>query len=76
MDKGCLVPDSIVIGMIKSKLEENKEATGYIFDGFPRTVEQAEALDTLLDGMEPPVSGMLSLDVEKTRIDNPVTWSW
>ena len=49
MDKGELVPDAVVIGMIKSKLENNKTAKGFIFDGFPRTVEQAKALDTLLN---------------------------
>ena len=68
MDKGCLVPDSIVIGMIKAKLQENKDARGYIFDGFPRTVEQAKALDELLDENNTPVSGMLSLDVEKQEL--------
>ncbi len=48
MDQGILVPDEVVIGMIDSKLSENKEAAGFIFDGFPRTVKQAEALDNLL----------------------------
>lgn len=70
MDKGFLVPDSIVIGMIKSKLQENKEANGFIFDGFPRTVEQAKALDQLLNENETPVSGMLCLEVEKQELIN------
>lgn len=70
MDKGFLVPDSIVIGMIKTKLLENKEAKGFIFDGFPRTVEQAKALDELLDQNESPVSGMLCLEVEKDELIN------
>ena len=68
MDKGFLVPDSIVIGMIKSKLSENKDANGYIFDGFPRTVEQAKALDELLNENETPVSGMLCLLVENEEL--------
>lgn len=68
MDKGFLVPDSIVIGMIKSKLQENKGANGYIFDGFPRTVEQARALDVLLGENGTPVSGMLCLCVEKQEL--------
>ncbi len=68
MDKGFLVPDSIVIGMIKSKLQENKDANGFIFDGFPRTTEQANALDELLDKNETPVSGMLCLMVEKDEL--------
>lgn len=68
MDKGFLVPDSIVIGMIKSKLQENKGANGYIFDGFPRTVAQAKALDELLNENETPVSGMFCLLVENEEL--------
>lgn len=70
MDKGELVPDSVVIGMIGSKLADNKEANGFIFDGFPRTVAQAEALDQLLNDNETPVSGMLALEVEKQELIN------
>jgi len=70
IDKGFLVPDSIVIGMIKTILQENKEANGYIFDGFPRTVAQAKALDELLDEHNIPVSGMLCLLVEKDELIN------
>ena len=68
IDKGELVPDEIVIGMIKSKLEINHKAAGFIFDGFPRTVAQAEALDMLLNENETPVSGMLCLEVEKQEL--------
>jgi adenylate kinase len=68
MDKGELVPDEVVIGMIKSKLEADKEAKGFIFDGFPRTVDQAEALDHLLNENGTPISGMLSLEVEKQEL--------
>jgi len=70
MDKGFLVPDSIVIEMIKSKLKENKDANGFIFDGFPRTVEQAKALDDLLNENQTPVSGMLCLEVEQQELIN------
>jgi adenylate kinase len=68
MDKGYLVPDSVVIGMIKSKIQEHKDANGFIFDGFPRTVEQAAALDELLNTCKTSVSGMLSLEVEKEEL--------
>jgi adenylate kinase len=68
MDKGELVPDCIVIGMIQNMLKANKEAKGFIFDGFPRTVGQAEALDTLLNKNGTPVSCMLSLEVEKEEL--------
>lgn len=70
MDKGELVPDEVVIGMIKSKLDANKEAKGFIFDGFPRTVDQAVALDKLLNENNVPISGMLSLEVEKQELIN------
>jgi adenylate kinase len=68
MDKGELVPDEIVIGMIKSKLDSVKDAKGFIFDGFPRTVDQAKALDELLNNNGTPISGMLSLEVEKQEL--------
>jgi len=48
IDKGQLVPDEVVIGMISSALDEHSKANGFLFDGFPRTVAQAEALDKLL----------------------------
>ena len=49
IDKGQLVPDEVVIGMISTALDENLGAKGFLFDGFPRTVAQAEALDKLLE---------------------------
>ncbi|HBL78141.1 MAG: adenylate kinase [Bacteroidetes bacterium GWF2_42_66] len=70
MDKGELVPDEIVIEMIKSKLDANRDAAGFIFDGFPRTVAQAKALDTLLNENRMPVSGMLCLEVDKQELIN------
>ena len=68
MDKGELVPDEVVIGMIKSKLNANKGAKGFIFDGFPRTVDQAKALDVLLNENGTPIWGMLCLQVEKQEL--------
>ena len=70
MEKGELVPDSVVIGMIKSKLENNTETKGFIFDGFPRTVDQAKALDVLMNENGTPISAMLSLEVEKQELIN------
>ncbi len=64
MDQGILVPDHIVIGMIRSKLDYNKHANGFIFDGFPRTTAQAEALDKLLSERNTTISMMLALEVE------------
>lgn len=63
MDKGELVPDEVVIGMIKDKLEKNRNVKGIIYDGFPRTVEQAKALDELLEEMDSSIARVLSLKV-------------
>jgi adenylate kinase len=68
MDAGALVPDEVVIGMIGSKLDENEHATGYIFDGFPRTVAQAHALDKLLDFKKAPINIVLSLEVPEQEL--------
>ena len=63
MDKGELVPDSVTIDMLRAKVEDNPEAKGYIFDGFPRTTPQAQALDSLLDSLQTSISACLSLQV-------------
>jgi adenylate kinase len=63
MDQGILVPDEVVIGMIDSKLGENQNAAGFIFDGFPRTVKQAEALDGLLASHNESITVMVALIV-------------
>ena len=68
MDKGHLVPDEVVVGMISTALEENPQAKGFLFDGFPRTAAQAEALDSLLEIKKTPVKVMLALDVGEDEL--------
>lgn len=68
MAKGELVPDSVTIGMLRNKVEKHPNAKGFIFDGFPRTIPQAEALDALLISMDTEVSGLLSLEVGDAEI--------
>jgi adenylate kinase len=68
MDRGDLVPDEVVIGMISSKLDNNPNANGFIFDGFPRTAAQAESLDNLLDEKGTSIAAMLSLKVEDDEL--------
>ena len=63
INAGQLVPDEVVIGMIGKQLEQHKEGGGFIFDGFPRTVEQAQALDELLKGHNTSITGMVELKV-------------
>ncbi len=68
MDKGELVPDSVVVGMIESKIDANASAKGFIFDGFPRTTAQAKALDAMLEKKETPISIMLALFVDDDEL--------
>lgn len=68
IEKGELVPDSVTIGMLKNKVDKHPDAKGFIFDGFPRTTPQAEALDNLLDGMHESVSALIALDVDDEEI--------
>ncbi|HNP53025.1 MAG TPA: adenylate kinase [Ferruginibacter sp.] len=68
MDKGQLVPDEVVIGMISSALDQNPEAKGFLFDGFPRTSAQAEALDKLLELKNTSIAVMLALDVSEEEL--------
>lgn len=68
MDKGELVPDDVVIDMIGNCLNEHKGAKGFIFDGFPRTTEQARALDELLSKHNTGIDTMLSLEVDDEEL--------
>ena len=68
MDEGFLVPDEVVIGMIGSALEKNQQAPGFIFDGFPRTVAQAESLDRLLAQHGTGVACMVALEVGEEEL--------
>ncbi len=68
MDQGLLVPDEVVIGMIRSKIEANSNSAGFIFDGFPRTTGQAEALDKLLAEKNTAITMMLALEVDDDEL--------
>lgn len=63
MDQGQLVPDAVVVGMIDSAITNNPQAKGFLFDGFPRTVAQAEALDSLLQQKGAEINVVLALEV-------------
>ena len=68
MDKGQLVPDEVVIGMIDTCLEKHPQAKGFLFDGFPRTIAQAEALDKLLSLKKTAISKVLALEVTEDEL--------
>lgn len=69
MDEGKLVPDAVVNSMISNKLDANKDAKGFIFDGFPRTVAQAQALDALLISKNEAISVMVALQVDDKELE-------
>ena len=68
MDKGQLVPDEVVIGMVDNYFDRHKGASGFLFDGFPRTVAQARALDNLLDLKMTSISAVVALEVTEEEL--------
>lgn len=68
MDKGQLVPDEVVIGMISTALDKNPQAKGFLFDGFPRTTAQAEGLDALLQEKGTQINEFISLVVSEEEL--------
>ena len=64
MDKGELVPDQVTIDMLSAEVAKNLDSNGFIFDGFPRNVLQAEALDVLLKSHQTEISAMIALEVD------------
>ena len=64
MDKGHLVPDGVTIKMLNAEVEKNPEANGFVFDGFPRTAAQAEALATLMEEKSSQINAMVALEVD------------
>lgn len=73
IQKGQLVPDEVTINMLKAEVQKNESARGFIFDGFPRTNAQAEALDNLMNGMGESISTMISLEVDEIELRNRLT---
>lgn len=63
MDRGELVPDSVVLGMVEERLKQDDCKKGFILDGFPRNTKQAEALDNMLSSLNMPLTAALSVDV-------------
>ncbi len=73
MDKGELVPDTVVIGLVKARLQEPDAEKGFILDGFPRTVVQADALGTALAELGKTLDAVISIDVEKDALVERLT---
>ena len=68
MTQGALVPDEVTIGMLKNKMRSSEGASGFILDGFPRTIPQAQALDDLLCETDEEITGLIALDVDDEEI--------
>lgn len=73
MDRGDLVSDEIVIALIEEQIENNPDAAGFIFDGFPRTVPQAEALDSLLTSRGMGIDSVIRLKVDDRALMERIT---
>lgn len=73
MDAGELVPDAVVIGMIEERLKEPDAVKGFILDGFPRTIKQAQEFDRILYKIDRQIEAVLSLEVSKQRIFKRLT---
>jgi len=68
MDAGQLVPDEVTIGMLKNKIAQYPDCNGFIFDGFPRTIPQCDALEELLTSMDQKISALISLSVDDEEL--------
>jgi adenylate kinase len=68
IDNGLLVPDEVTVGILKAAIEANTGATGFIFDGFPRTVHQAEVLDKMLETLHTKIHAVVALDVNEDEL--------
>lgn len=68
MNSGALVPDEITIAMLKEELDRNPDANGFLFDGFPRTVAQAEALDKFMQNNNTAIHHIIALDVDEKEL--------
>ena len=68
MDKGELVPDEVTIKMLENEIKENPQSKGFLFDGFPRTIAQAESLDKFLKSIDMQINATIALDVDEVEL--------
>ena len=73
MDKGELVPDEVTIGIVKERLSQSDARDGFLLDGFPRTVEQAEALNGIMDELGTQIDRTINVEVEEEELMNRLT---
>ena len=68
MDKGVLVPDEVTIKMLENEINENSESKGFLFDGFPRTIAQADSLDKFLHSIDMQINATIALEVDEKEL--------
>lgn len=73
MDKGELVPDSVTVGIVKERLSQSDAKEGFLLDGFPRTVEQAQALNDIMDELGTQIDRTINVDVDEEELMNRLT---
>lgn len=73
INKGQFLPDNIVIAMVKQKIIDNSKAPGFVFDGFPRTVDQAKSLDEFLNARKTPINKVILLEIADDIIKKRIT---
>ncbi|MEH7442706.1 adenylate kinase [Bacillus sp. JJ1122] len=73
MDKGELVPDEVTIGIVRERLSKNDCGNGFLLDGFPRTVAQAEALDSMLADLDKKIDFVINIDVDQSILMERLT---
>ncbi|MBI5974669.1 adenylate kinase [Staphylococcus canis] len=73
MDRGELVPDEVTVGIVKERISEDDAKKGFLLDGFPRTIEQAEALNTILDELDRSIDAVVNIEVPEEELMNRLT---
>ena len=73
MDQGALVPDHVTIGIVKDRLSESDCKSGFLLDGFPRTVDQAKALDEILTSLDSKIDYVINIDVDLNILKERLT---
>src|SRR5699024_4648599 len=73
MDRGELVPDEVTVGIVKERLSQSDAKEGFLLDGFPRTVEQAEALNRIMDELDTKIYTTINVEVREEELMNRLT---